>query len=130
MKVTLPLFVLLPRKTKADKRISLNLNVYRNLNFIVNNQAKQIFKQAVATQLKDVKLNAPIEIIYTLYPKTKRSLDIANILCIVDKFFCDALVECGCIEDDNYHFLPKVSYRFGGIDKDNPRAEAVIEEID
>lgn len=70
-----------------------------------------------------------IEIEYTLYPKTKRLCDVANILSIVDKFFCDCLVELGKLEEDNYNFVPKVSYQIGEVDKLNPRAKIHIKEV-
>lgn len=70
-----------------------------------------------------------IEIIYTLYPKTKRKCDVANVLSVVDKYFSDALVEFGRIEDDNYDFIPKVVYEMGEVDKEWPRATITIKEI-
>ena len=120
---------MLTRKTKKDRKVSLNLNIYRNLNFIVNNQSKIAFKHYVYPQVMGLEIKPPVEIIYTLFPKTKRNLDISNILCIVDKFFCDCLVDIGCLEDDNYNYLPRVVYQFGEVDKNNPRAEALIKSI-
>ena len=70
-----------------------------------------------------------VEITYTLYPKTKRLCDISNILSIVDKFYCDALVELGRIPDDNYEHVVRVIYEFGEVDTTNPRAKITIKEI-
>ena len=128
--IDLPLWVILPRKTKKDKKMALNLNIYRNLNFMVNNQMKHIFKEQVAPRLVGLKIDTPIEITYTVFYPTKRLADISNVCCVVDKFFCDTLVETGVLEDDNYTYIPKVIYAFGGIDKDNPRCEAVIRTIE
>lgn len=70
-----------------------------------------------------------VQITYTLYPKTKRLTDVSNVCSVVDKFFCDALVKMGKLEDDNYLFLPKVIYQFGEVDKDNPRVDIEIQEL-
>lgn len=70
-----------------------------------------------------------VELIYTLYPKTKRLCDIGNILSIHDKYLCDALVEFGVLPEDNYNHIPKIQFQFGHIDKDNPRVEIKITEI-
>ena len=70
-----------------------------------------------------------VELLYTLYPKTKRLTDISNVLSIHDKFFCDALVEAGKLPDDNYIHLKKITYQFGEIDPKNPRVEITIEEV-
>ena len=67
---------------------------------------------------------------YTLFPKTKRLCDVANICCIHDKFFADTLTKGLKIKDDNYIFLPKVKFEIGEVDKENPRVEIVLEEID
>lgn len=70
-----------------------------------------------------------IEIHYKLFPRTKRLCDVNNVCSAVDKFFSDALVELGKLQDDNYLFLPRVVSEFGGVDKDNPRVEITIKEI-
>ena len=128
MKFTCPTFILLPRKTIKDKRIALNLNIFRNLNFIVNNQVKQQFQEQMRKQLEGVVLSTPISITYTLYVPSKRRCDIANVCSIVDKNFCDALSHFNCIEDDNYDFIPKITYQWGGIDKLNPRVEVEVSD--
>lgn len=69
-----------------------------------------------------------LHLTYTLYPKTNRLCDTANVCSIHDKFFCDSLVELRHIADDNYIHIPEITYRFGNIDKLNPRVEITIND--
>ena len=116
-------------KVKA-KNLPLNLNHYRNAHFRLLNNMKIEFKNQVKKQfIGHNKLSPPIQIDYKVFPKTKRKFDVANVLSIVDKYFCDALVEEGLIEDDNCDYLFKVTYSMGVVDKDNPRVEATIREF-
>ena len=48
-------------------------------------------------------------------------------LSIHEKFFCDAMTEYGCIADDNDDYIKSTKYLSGGIDKENPRVEIIIE---
>ena len=75
------------------------------------------------------KLDKPIVITYTIYPKTRRLFDVANVGSVIDKFFSDCLVELGKLEDDNYKWIPKIVYQFGEVDKAYPRCEITIQEI-
>lgn len=129
LKTTLPLLITLPRKTKADKKVYLNLNTYRNLHYLVNNQVKQIFKDNLKEILTGVKLPEVIKIRYTYYANSNRKSDVANMCVVLDKFFCDALSHYGCIEDDNYDYVKEVVYSYGGVDKGNGRVEVEVEEI-
>ena len=129
LKFTTPLFVVLPRKTKADRKIIINLNNYRNWHYITSNNAKIKFKEEMQSQLEGLKLQTPISITFTLFKKTKRISDRSNVLSIIEKFWCDAMVEHGCIEDDNDNFIKASHYYSGGVDKDNPRVEVEIIEI-
>lgn len=124
-----PLFVTLPRKTKADKRYALNLNVYRNSFHIVLNQAKIIYKEAMQEQIQKIPELKKIAALYTLFPKTKRLTDIHNVCIIHEKFFMDALVEAGKLPDDNYLYYCETVYRFGIVDPSNPRVEIEIYEL-
>lgn len=126
IKFVSPLFVTLPRKTKADKKILLNLNVYRNLHFISNNQAKEIYCEEMSKQLKGIKFKNKIDITFTLFRGRNGLVDRSNILSIVEKFFCDALVHNGCLPDDNDEFITATHYYSGGYDKDKGRVEITV----
>ena len=126
MILNLPLTVPVSRK----KKFTLNLNAYRNTHYLVLNNAKIAFKEAVAHLIKPLPFYEKIRLTYTLFPKTHRKADVANVCSVVDKFFSDSLVEFGKLSDDNYDYLPEVSFRFGSVDKSNPRVEVFIESID
>lgn len=98
----------------------LNLNNYRNAHYMILNKAKVNFKNLVSLDIQKLPRFATIETIeYTLYRGTKRHCDVANICSIVDKFFCDALVEAEKLPDDNFNYLRNVSYRWGGVLSDS-----------
>jgi hypothetical protein len=126
MKLISPLEIYLPRKTMKDKKILINLNVYRNLHRFSENQAKKIYCELMKEQMEGLVLETPITLTYSLYKRSNRKLDRANPLCIVEKYFCDALVEHGCIPDDNDEYISWSHYETGGVDKINPRCEITI----
>lgn len=118
----------LPRNSKRKpkvKTINLNLNEFRNNNHFKNNSDKIKYHQAMEARIKDafkgIEVKPPIAIKYELMVGTHRLLDIANILTIVDKFFCDSLVKCGVIEDDNYKFVDDLRFKFKGYEKNQER---------
>ena len=129
MIISVPLFVILPRKTKADKKYMLNLNNYRNWHYIVSNIIKQKFCEGLESSLKGLKFDKKLDITYILYKGSKRKIDRANVLCVIEKFFCDALTHYDCIADDNDEYLSATHYYGGGTDKENPRVDVIIEEI-
>lgn len=132
MKISLPLTVTVPRKTKAGKKYSLNLNSYRNWYSHESNALKVLYKGIVAEALKtsEGEMGKPPYLFqYTIFAPTRRLFDLGNVGSIVQKFTDDALMELGLLEDDNYAFVRKVEYCFGGIDKENPRAELLITEF-
>ncbi len=105
----------------------LNLNNYRNAHFQVLNKAKVNFKNSVYDDIQKLPIFKKIESIeYTLYRDSRRNCDVANVCSIVDKFFCDALVEAGKLPDDNYHYLKNVSYLWGGILTDKTKSYVEI----
>lgn len=119
--VDLPLKLGLGRKNYA-----LNLNVYRNAHYQVLNHLKVSFTEQLEPDLKKLPKLSKANLVYTYYPGSKRLSDTANVCSIVDKFFCDALVKAGVIPDDNYTYIPKVSYHFGEVDTENPRVTVII----
>ena len=90
---------------------------------------KKKYKSIMTAQIEGLPSLSKIEIHYKLYPRTKRLCDVNNVCSAIDKFFSDALVELGKLDDDNYLYLPKVIAEFGGVDKDDPRVEITIKEI-
>lgn len=111
------------------KRFILNLNNYRNASYFLLNTAKKNYKQTVLPQLKQLPQFKKVKLTYVFYPNSRRRYDISNVCSIVDKFFSDALVESGHLDDDNYNYLSDVHYQFGSIDKDNPRVDILIEDL-
>jgi hypothetical protein len=71
----------------------------------------------------------PYHFIYTVFPANNRKFDLANVLPIVQKFTDDALIELGIIDDDSYKVIRAIDYRFGHVDKDNPRCELEIRSL-
>ena len=69
----------------------------------------------------------PVTFTYRYYPKTKRSYDRMNVLSIVDKFACDALIKAGILIDDDYRRVLTPKFLHCHVDKDNPRIEITVE---
>lgn len=113
---------------KKDDKFYVNLNQYRNAHYHTLNSAKIAFKELISDQVKQLPKFNVIKLWYRVFAPSKRLVDTNNICSIADKFFCDALVEAGKLEDDNYNFLIETRFTFGGIDKGNPRVEVEIEE--
>ena len=125
MVISLPLGV----SVSKTKKFYCNLNIYRNAHFHVLNNAKVEFKEQIEDSVTKLPIYKRVHLIYTLYPGTKRLVDVSNVCSVVDKFFQDTLVELGRLEDDNYNFVPLVTYQFGSIDKANPRVDVQIKEL-
>lgn len=121
-KISLPLRV----SYSKNKKLSLNLNIYRNTHYQILNKAKVQFAEDIQKQLVNIPKIPRVALTYIVYPPTSRRLDISNICSIVDKFFSDVLVDRGILEDDNYDFLADIRYLFGCIDRENPRVDVYI----
>ncbi len=124
-----PLFVMLPRKTKADKRVSLNMNTYRNLHHSVSGQAKKEYTKLFREQLEGLTIQTPVEITYKVYKASNRRLDKMNVISVVSKFLLDAVTEYGCWEDDNDIHIKTETILPTELDRVNPRVEVIIKEI-
>jgi len=117
----------LPLKIQVKgKSYPLNLNWYRNAHYFILNAVKQAFQDEVGATLTLEPITR-CRLIYTLYPATKHKQDVSNICSIVDKFFCDTLVNLNILPDDNYEHVYEVVYRYGNVDKENPRVTVSIE---
>ena len=128
-KIISPLFVTLSRKTVKDKRVSLNMNTYRNLHHRVNNNAKKVYSEELREQLEGLSIQTPVEITYKVYKASKRRLDKMNVISVVAKFLLDSITEYGCWEDDNDDYVKKETILPTELDRENPRVEIIIKEI-
>lgn len=124
-----PLFVDLPRKTTKDKRVYINMNSYRNLHYLVNNQVKKMYLEAVREQLEGLTIQTPVEITYKVYKKTSRRLDKMNVVAITSKYLLDAITELGCWEDDNDDHVKTETILPTELDRANSRVEVTIKTI-
>mgnify|MGYP000857690205 CR=1 FL=1 len=80
------------------RKISLNLNWYRNAHHQVAAKVKREF----APVFPWPRFHAEkVAITYTLVLKTRQRTDRMNWVAIVDKFFADWLVQYGYIQDDD-----------------------------
>jgi len=116
-------------KGRARKNTWLNLNNYRNWKFHLSNALKIQFKKELdISHLEPV--IGKVRVTYTFYYPDNRLRDIDNSMAVISKFALDALVEGGILEDDNYLHVIEVRGKLGGVDKEAPRCDIEIKEID
>jgi len=123
-----PLAIKLAKKVDG-KSYRLNLNQYRNWQHNVSNSLKVKYKELVSAQFEGVVIQPPVTIKFVLYNDSNRRIDRANVCCIHEKFFCDALVEAGCLPDDNDKFILETVYRSGKVSPKAGRVEIIITEV-
>lgn len=128
--ISMPLAVWLPRKTMPDRKFIINLNNYRNWQHHLNNQIKIKYKEIAAPKLEGLRFELPIKLTFTLWKATTRKIDRSNVLCITEKYLLDAMVECGCLVDDCDEYVYSTKYITGGIDRDNPRVDVLMQEVE
>lgn len=124
-----PTYVVLPMKTKKDKKISINLNTYRNLHFLVESKAKKLFKEIMRKQLEGIEIQTPVEVSYKVYKASNRRLDKMNVISITSKYLMDAITEFGCWEDDDDTNIKKEILLPTEVDKNYPRVVVEIRSI-
>lgn len=128
MKFILPLRF---HKSK-NKMLSLSLNVFRTAHYQTLNKGKKeikaIIKDKYGYGIKQYK--APVMLVYEIFFPDNRDADLGNFGCGVGKFTEDALVELNYLEDDNRKIVKEIRYRDGGIDRQNPRAELSVIELE
>jgi len=121
-----PLYIELPRVRTKDKRVYLNLNTYRNLHYITNNNVKKAYLEAIRGQIEGIVIQTPVSITYRVIKPSKRRLDKMNVIAVVSKYLLDALTEVGFWEDDNDEFVKEETIKPTVYDKGNGRVEIII----
>lgn len=116
-----PIVVDIPRKTKPPKRMRLNMNAFVNYHRFDLNKIKITYNILMRDQLVSMPQCAQIEnITYQYFKPSNRKIDRANVLSIIEKFFCDALVYHRKIEDDNDTIIKSTTYVTGGVNPQDP----------
>jgi Holliday junction resolvase RusA-like endonuclease len=129
-RIVTPMYIELERKTKKNRRVSINMNAYGNVNHFINNQVKIKFKQVVEEQLKGITIETPVNITYQVFKPSKRRLDKMNVIAVTSKYLLDAITELGCWEDDNDDYVKIEKLLPTEYDKGNGRVEILIKTID
>ena len=124
IKATFPLGVRKPN----GKWIPFSGSWYRNAYFHESNKVKVHYTETLAAlQLKN---HSPmVGVVYSLFvvfKPNKRRLDTDNYTTVHKKFFNDAMVKYGIIEDDDSETAALQISCYGGIDKDNPRVDIYV----
>lgn len=125
MKFSVPLRV----KISKNKYFILNLNNYRNAHYRVLTSAKRTFTDYILDLDVPFTPFTKCRLHYKYYPASNRSYDSMNVVSIVDKFVCDALIKKGVIRDDNYKIVEFPTFTPMPVDRDNPRMEIEIERL-
>jgi hypothetical protein len=123
--ITVPASVRVGKK----RRFSLNLNAYRNAHHHLLSDAKKEFEKIVSPSVLKIPRMDRAKLTFTLFMGTNHLADTANVCSIVDKFFCDTMVNCGRIEDDNYNVIVANDYRFGGKVNGETHVVVTIEPV-
>jgi hypothetical protein len=126
LKISMPLFVMLPRKNKKDKKAIFNLNNYRNWNRWDEAKIKKLYTAIAIKKLNNIRFNQPIKLTFKYFKASARRSDRSNVLTIHEKYWNDAMVEAGCIVDDDDSHIISTKYTGGDIDRENPRVEIYI----
>lgn len=104
-----------------------NQRTHRYINYVKQGNDRQcVF--FIREQLRGVKITKPITIHYDFYCQDKRH-DRMNIASATDKSFQDALQKCDVIKNDGWDDVINCTFSFY-IDRDNPRTEVTITELD
>lgn len=97
--------------------------------FIMSNQNVKGWQNDAAMQLLRYRIKEPLqgrqELSIMFYVKDKRRRDLDNMLTTIQ----DALVKGGILEDDSWQYI-RIGRIDAEIDKENPRAEITIKNID
>ena len=126
----LPIYYTFTKKTKKDNKVLVGMNWYRNAHFRNSNQVKQHYHKLIYSKVtQSQKLKDKYMVSYMLYPSNS-NCDLMNVVSVIDKFLNDALQDSGVIVNDNIKFYKHMIATVKEVDKENPRIEIIIEEIE
>ncbi len=128
---TLPLNVMLKRKTTKDNKVSINLNAFRSMHHRTYTESKKAYCEVMRKQIESFDfVSGKLHCHYDYYAAMDNNPDLDNFVGAAKKFMQDAMVKCNFIEDDNVNFIVSNSEKYKGIDRVNPRIEMTITILD
>lgn len=119
IKITIPLN---PVTKKNSQQILINRATGRPF-VMPSPNYKQYEKDASFFMPKDLNIDYGVNIKCLFYMKTKRKVDLTNLLEAID----DVMVKCNVLKDDNYTIIKAHDGSRVYYDKENPRTEIEIE---
>lgn len=112
-----------------------NLNDYTAANRMnpyvgarMKKNAQRLCEAAVRLHLGHIRIDKPVIIHYTFYELDRRR-DHDNVSAFAHKVIQDALVTCKVLKDDGWKEVLGDTNKFY-VDRNNPRIEVIIEEIE
>ncbi len=117
---------------KQNTKYPLNLNIYTRTHYRTLAKLKVGYENIVMALLynkrseirelqEEMKQGKKATLVYFYYHGSASSIDVSNPCSVIDKFACDGIVKGGVLPDDKWQYVEEVRYRWGGIDKTNPR---------
>lgn len=130
IQLTIPVYYTKEFKRKKDKTFLISLNWYRNAFYQEQNLVKRYFHDLIKEQLKgqSTSIIGQYEVIYTYYYRNSIS-DLPNVTPMCSKWVNDVLQELNIVQNDNVQYLVREVHEVGGQDRENPRAEILINTI-
>ena len=110
-----------PRTKKNSQQICINQYTHRP--FIVPSKTYKEFEKEALWFIPKVGIDYPVNVKALFYMKTKRKVDLTNLLEALD----DVLVKGGMLVDDNCTIIKSHDGSRVLYDKENPRIEVEIE---
>ena len=143
MLLILPLSITFPLKTKKDRTVKYSLNEFmldlsdkswnntRKPNHAYQFKAKKYLQDIVKNQLSTENPLTdpwPKKVTLTIFRASNMHMDIIDNPVVLIKFAMD-VVKINHAPDDYWAYFSESTMRDGGLDKTNPRAELLIEDI-
>lgn len=111
-----------------NEYISKNRTHKQAANAMKQRDENRIIAEVLTQFKRRIRIEKPVYIAYMFYePNKKRDLD--NISGYFHKVFQDALVKCGVLANDGWHYITGFSDYFYHDNK-NPRIEIEIREVE
>ena len=121
--------VIAPFYMRIPKKVSMNLNWYRNAHYRDLTKAKKMFSRQMIEQLHGIQIETPVEITYQVFKPRNMTMDKMNVVSVTSKFLLDALTEYGVWIDDNDNHVKTEVILPTELDRENPRVEVLFKTI-